>query len=666
MLAVTFLALSGRGWGQLTPGLRAEIRSEHGVDFQLAERPALFVAAGSMPSPTLPPEAFSVTWEGFISSDLRSDYLFRFEFTGKVELNLNGRSVLAGEGSDQVALTAKPVRLNKGTNSIAVRFMSSGKADSYVRLFWGEKEFLLQPIPPSVLTHAVSAEQSKGLAFHRGRDLFADLRCLRCHHDSPLASAMAEATAEAPSLDGIGTRRSVEWMQRWIANPAGMRPHARMPRLFAGSDADEPSRAIAAYLSTLTLATKDTAAPTTPLPTPPAATPAADAPALPPLYERLQCAACHSLQPDSGATGDLVSLAEVSQKFPAGELERYLLKPEAHDRWSRMPNFHLTQAEATELAAFLRGKGKASEAVPPASKPEWVTRGRELVMSSGCLNCHVLPLANQAAAPGLDSLRKKDWNRGCLGTNAAIRGKAPEFALTASDRQALREFGRSDLSSLSRDSATDFAKRQASHLRCTACHGPVAGIPAFELLGGKLKPEWAASFIAGDIPYKPRADRHPKGEIWMPARMPAFPAYAAGLAQGLAMSHGVPAQTPSEPKPDPELAQLGRKLLGKEGGFSCVSCHAVGKVPALEVFESEGINLAYSGRRLQRRYFDRWMRAPILIDPQTKMPAYFDEEGQSQLSEVLEGQAVKQIDAIWHYLQQGDAMVPPVLPANAP
>ena len=41
---------------------------------------------------------------------------------------------------------------------------------------------------------------------------------------------------------------------------------------------------------------------------------------------------------------------------------------------------------------------------------------------------------------------------------------------------------------------------------------------------------------------------------------------------------------------------------------------------------------------------------PLAIDPATKMPAYFDAEGRSQLTEFFEGDAAKQIDAMWHYL----------------
>lgn len=659
--------LSERAAAQLVAGLQAEFRAASGADQLVIERPALFVPGGMPPTPLLPPGDFTVSWRGFLSSELRSDYLLKAEFAGKMDLEINGRSVLSGAGSNQVLLTPKAVRLNKGTNSFLMKYESVRGGDSYLRLFWGEKEFLLQPIAPGVLSHSVTPDEIISLDRHRGRDRFAELRCSRCHADSALQAGMPELTMDAPSLEGIGSRRRFEWLERWLSDPQSIRAHARMPRLLFGPGAAEQTRAVAAYLSSLKQPAVGTIPPaSSPLPASDPQGPAGESIALAPLYERLQCSACHTLQAGASGAGELISLADVSQKFPPGELEAYLLKPEAHDRWSRMPNFHLSQPEAAELASFLIGTAKRSEERSGAVKPEWVTRGRELVTSTGCLNCHPLPLANEYVAPPLAKLKRQDWTRGCLATNAAGRGRAPEFSLSESDRRSLRELGRTDLASLGQDTAAAFSLRQSAQLRCGACHGPMAGIPAFDILGGKLQPEWAAAFIAGKIPYKPRAERHPKGEIWMPARMPAFPAYATGIAQGLALSHGVALRTAPEADPDPELARIGRQLLGKDSGFSCVSCHAVGKVPALEVFESEGINLAYSGRRLQRSFFERWMASPISIDPQTKMPAYFDEEGQSQLGDILEGQASKQIHAMWQYLRLGEAMEPPVVPAANP
>ena len=110
------------------------------------------------------------------------------------------------------------------------------------------------------------------------------------------------------------------------------------------------------------------------------------------------------------------------------------------------------------------------------------------------------------------------------------------------------------------------------------------------------------------------------------------------------------------------LAKVGHKLNGKDGGLSCISCHGVNAQPAAEVFESEGINLGHTAARLQRSYFFRWMRLPAGVDPQTKMPAFWDDSGKSPLTEILDGDAEKQINAVWHYLWLGEKMPKPVVP----
>src|SRR5438067_7570867 len=118
----------------------------------------------------------------------------------------------------------------------------------------------------------------------------------------------------------------------------------------------------------------------------------------------------------------------------------------------------------------------------------------------------------------------------------------------------------------------------------------------------------------------------------MQTRMPAFKSRAKRLAEGLAAEHGFPPLKAAETPVDMDLAKIGRKLVSKDGGFSCISCHGIGKLEATEVFESEGVNLAYSAERLLPAYYQRWVRNPLSIDPQTKMPVYFD-EGKSPLTD---------------------------------
>ena len=143
--------------------------------------------------------------------------------------------------------------------------------------------------------------------------------------------------------------------------------------------------------------------------------------------------------------------------------------------------------------------------------------------------------------------------------------------------------------------------------------------------------------------------------------MPAFPVRATGLARGLAMSHGLPPNSPKEKPVNPESAKTGRKLLGVDGGFSCVACHGVKNRDPLQVFEAQGVNFVHVGARIQPDYYLRWMLDPLRVDPQTRMPDYFDEDARSVLVDILEGDAKKQIEAIRQYLLQGNKMKIPVM-----
>lgn len=141
--------------------------------------------------------------------------------------------------------------------------------------------------------------------------------------------------------------------------------------------------------------------------------------------------------------------------------------------------------------------------------------------------------------------------------------------------------------------------------------------------------------------------------------MPAFPAHAKGLGAGLATLHGYSPKTAPDEAPNSEMAKIGVKLVSANGGFACVSCHSVGDFGATQVFEAPGVNLAHSFERLQPDFFRRWLRNPPSIDSNSKMPAYFDDEGRSALADVLEGDGPKTIWAVWEYLRLGDKMPKP-------
>ena len=420
-----------------------------------------------------------------------------------------------------------------------------------------------------------------------------------------------------------------------------------MPQVFRGSKANENARATAAYLAALKTGGEIK------LPDHKDVVREGDAPTEP-LFERLQCHACHTA-PGANKETNKISLSHAAAKFPVEKLVEFLRQPNAHFSWIRMPDFRLSAKEARELSDFLT---KDAEKPAAGAKPDdaLIEKGKTLVQNSGCLNCHSAKVENKFRAPQLTGPGEGKTAGACLAE--VPPEKAPQFGFTAAERADLRAFVRTARDSLFRDSPAEFAERQTRLLNCNGCHGQAQGFPTLEILGGKLKPEWSGKFIAGEIAYKPRPETHPRGEPWLETRMPGFKARASLLAQGLAALHGFGPKTSAEPAIDNELATLGQKLIGKDGGFSCVSCHGVAGLAATDVFESEGINLAYSYDRLLPDYYYRWMRNPLAIDPQTKMPVYF-EEGKSPLTEILDGDAEKQISAMWHYMRLGQKMPPP-------
>src|SRR5439155_5812086 len=185
------------------------------------------------------------------------------------------------------------------------------------------------------------------------------------------------------------------------------------------------------------------------------------------LYTALGCVACHVLpvQTPAADAPTRVSLKFVKAKFLPGELKQFLLRPEKHYQWIKMPNFRLSEEEATALSAFVRSR-PAPEL--PGDVSGDVNRGKQLFQSAGCLSCHSMKLDNSFKAAPLAQL--SDWTRGCMSIDPSRRCNAPDFALNDDQRAALLAIAATDFSSLKNDTPAEFADRQIIALNCTACH----------------------------------------------------------------------------------------------------------------------------------------------------------------------------------------------------
>ena len=94
---------------------------------------------------------------------------------------------------------------------------------------------------------------------------------------------------------------------------------------------------------------------------------------------------------------------------------------------------------------------------------------------------------------------------------------------------------------------------------------------------------------------------------------------------------------------------MGKELMGSDGGFACVICHADGDAKALAAFEVEGVNFNQVARRLRTGYYHQWMENPQSITPTTKMPRYTTDN--KSPFPAYGGDAEQQFDAMMEYLK---------------
>jgi cbb3-type cytochrome oxidase cytochrome c subunit len=331
----------------------------------------LYVENGQPATPFLPPGKFTAVFEGSINGDLRANYIFKAEeLGGALKLEINGKVVLDATAPNALS---ESVQINKGANAVRATFTSAGAGDSFVRVGWTEKGTNVNPIPNSIITHAVTPELQKAQLVYEGRELFLENRCAKCHTDK-FTSPVPELAMDAPMFDGLGARRNYDWLAKRILDPKSTRASVHMPKLLHGPKAKEDAEAMAAYLTTLNVES--------PVPMVKRAVPfghngkavdeitkrsgvgakavgeSTEAPAdssheKKPIFERLHCISCHNAPDQSAADTAKISLKHVSQKFSAGKLAEFLKTPERHFAWIRMPNFKLADAEAKELSEFL-------------------------------------------------------------------------------------------------------------------------------------------------------------------------------------------------------------------------------------------------------------------------------------------------------------------------
>ncbi|NOX53709.1 MAG: c-type cytochrome, partial [Planctomycetes bacterium] len=676
------------------------------ADARVVRLAALHVPAGEAPSPFISPGPFRAIMDGYLRVDLKGRYLFGLRGTGQASLVINGRLVRSASGRLSQAPFAA-AELKAGLNRLRIVYEAPKDLDAVFRLYWKSDRFAAEPIPPTALWHdRRDPTVQAGLAMRLGRELFATRQCLRCHPSPRSAGprgSMPELRFTPPRLTASAARFRERWLQAWLLDPATVRNKVFMPRVLVGDTERQRRDAadIAAYLISLrppsagpmaggTAESRRSASTTGPTggdqpavaasSSEPSAQEArsgnerADQGEL--LFEDLGCIACHTfLPPNEPDEYDRISLAHIDAKYQPGALAAFLRRPSEFFPGTRMPDLQLTELEAQALAAFLRSRSRSSGLeLAGSAQPGDPARGKQLFAERGCNQCHAIQAQEELPAPNRRPLFASAGNdprklsgRGCLAATEHDRADAPDFSFSAEQRRALATFLSTDGASLQRCVFAEASERLVDHFRCTACHKRDGDTPVWPIvlveegvqgrlpeyvpeltwIGEKLKPAWTEKLFAGQLNEKPRP--------WLKARMPIFPLVAHELAVGLSRQHGFGENASTaddllQPTHPPDAFDRGRQLTLNTQGFNCVQCHDVGDQPAVAPFENRGVNFEAIPERLRYDFYIRWMRDATRLEFATRMPRLSPAGQRTEITDVYDGDARRQFDAIWGYI----------------
>ena len=207
----------------------------------------------------------------------------------------------------------------------------------------------------------------------KGRALFEDLGCIGCHKLHGTGGVIG------PELDGVGARRSPEWLGKHFHNPAEVTPGSAMPPIKVSDDEIED---LTMYMLSLTgerLSAYFVSMKTLPGPEAGRA-----------LFEEKGCIGCHSLGGKGGTVGP--ALDEVGKRRNPDWIVAHFRNPQAVTPGSVMPQFDFTDEQIRALTEFLLTKTDPNVVgylkIPALMTP--VERGKAVFRKYGCAGCHGL------------------------------------------------------------------------------------------------------------------------------------------------------------------------------------------------------------------------------------------------------------------------------------
>lgn len=674
----------------LQPGLLAVYRSladDSAVIHRIEPKPAFYLGESS-PHPRLPPGRFEVTWIGTVQLKELQPITFDARVCGEIAVQVDGVNVLEGRGNkaqDEV-IGQTALRRPPGLYRFWARYRSLDGKPARLQIGWQSPAFAREPLPAWRLHYLLADMPAAAIAdqrIARGREAAGRLGCARCHSGSMPG---LQEPPPGPSLSGAGKRLDRAWLLNWLEAPAKLRPGAHMPVLFAANRRGLIER----WLIVEALA------------------PEKERNSEPPPGEhragrlafiRLGCHACHVV-PDIPADRqpglDRSPFIGLGDRFSPADLARFITNPRARYPDGRMPHLPVALDEARDIAAFLLlwSKPSAVEALRSAPWDAEITAvirdlgardrasaGAGLLHLRGCTACHA---GLEAPLPADVAIRKGKEDQGCLAPNGR-----PRFSLDATTRTELAAYVQAARREKHASAFYD-RSRLLARAGCVRCHQrdtdkPPSVEEAGSSLGGSLLQDlpfqrtprltyphqkYMRSHLAAAVRDGVRGLR-PQRYTY---RMPTFGDAAPDLVRALAESDGELPEETDAPGPaplGPTDASVEGPLLAGFQGYACVSCHAwKGTLLAETDPGAVAPDLTRVVGRIRREWFERYLEDPARSHPGTPMPAIFPRGQPAPLRTVLDGDPVRQKEALWSYFALGTSAPspkpPPPLPVHAP
>jgi mono/diheme cytochrome c family protein len=451
-----------------------------------------------------------------------------------------------------------------------------------------------------------------------GKAIVESVGCLGCHvTDEKDRSAAGPRRTFGQPLQGIGTKTSYAWIYDWVRDPTHYSPETYMPDLRL---TDREAADVATYLVSLKSGS-GTAAKTNP-----------DQKAVDDvLLDYLR-----ATMPFAEAQAKLSSMNAQQKQLELGQrvIGRYGCFS-CHE----IKGFEKTQAigvELSEEASKLVSRLDFAFVDIPHTKLSWFEQKLHDPRSfdQGRVLTH------------LEKLRMPDFH---------LTDREKELLVTA-----LMSFQRQvqPPAALPAPGARQDFLRAGRNLtqrrNCVACHviegvgGDYQSLVAEATLapplltpeGAKVQPDWLYAFLRGPITIRP----------WLSVRMPTFNLSDPHLNEVIGYFQAIPNQI--RPFRTYDVVTAANVTPGGKELFDllrCQQCHVLGAIPKDQPTANLAPDLRMSPERLNPEWIEEWLKAPLRIQPGTRMPQFWPNYPKSDFPQ-FGGNAEAQIRAIRDHL----------------